>query len=121
MQKNFRPLLCIFFITLTAKALDNNEERKEFLTQYEYGKALYKNPRNIGCSKCHGENGEGSIISYIKQNGKLKPIIAPKITGLKFSKFEAALKNGKGLMPKYDLSASEMVSLYIYLNPPLEK
>lgn len=88
-----------------------------FLSPYEYGKALYKNPRGIGCIKCHGQYGEGTIISYIKQNGKLKPIIAPKITGISFDKFEAALKLGKSFMPKYNLSVSEVVSLYIFLNP----
>ena len=88
-----------------------------FLSPYEYGKALYKNPRGIGCIKCHGQYGEGTIISYIKQNGKLKPIIAPKITGISFDKFEEALKLGKGFMPKYNLSVSEIVSLYIFLNP----
>lgn len=89
----------------------------EFLTPYEYGKALYKNPRGIGCIKCHGRYGEGAIISYIKQNGQLKPIAAPKITGLTFDRFEEGLKLGKGFMPKYDLSVSEIVSLYIFLNP----
>lgn len=89
----------------------------DFLTPYEYGKALYKNPRGIGCIQCHGQYGEGSIISYIKQNGKLKPIIAPKITNITFDKFEEGLKLGKGFMPQYDLSVSEIVSLYIYLNP----
>lgn len=93
-------------------------DTKEFITQYEYGKALYENPRSIGCNKCHGNNGEGSIISHINQNGKWKPIIAPKITGTSFAKFENALKSGKGLMPKYNLNPSEMVSLYIFLNPP---
>ncbi|RDU60836.1 cytochrome c [Helicobacter sp. MIT 14-3879] len=91
--------------------------RKEFLTQYEYGKALYKKPRGIGCIECHGRNGEGSVISYIKQKNKNKPIIAPNIRGVGFIKFESALKNGKGVMPRYNLTASEMLALYIYLNP----
>lgn len=99
-------------ILLCSIAYSNN-----FLSPYEYGKALYKNPRGIGCIKCHGQYGEGTIISYIKQNGKLKPIIAPKITGISFDKFEEALKLGKSFMPKYNLSVSEVVSLYIFLNP----
>ncbi|RAX51812.1 hypothetical protein CCY99_08405 [Helicobacter sp. 16-1353] len=115
-MKQISSIFCL--IIFSFPMLNADGERKEFLTQYEYGKALYNNPRNIGCIKCHGQNGEGAIISYIKQNGKLKPIIAPKITGLKFARFEQGLKSGKGFMPRYNLTASEMVSLYIFLNPP---
>lgn len=93
-----------------------DEERREFLTQHEYGRALYANPRGIGCVKCHGKDAQGGVIAHIKQNGKLKPIIAPKITGLPFVRYENALKEGRGFMPKYDLSAQEMVSLYVFLN-----
>lgn len=96
---------------------DSPPQRIEFLTQREYGKALYSNPRGIGCIQCHGQNGNGGIIGYTKQKGKQKPILAPKITNIKFIRFENALKNGKGFMPKYNLSASEMVALYSYLNP----
>ncbi len=110
--------LLILYSLVVVSLQAQEEQRKEFLTQYEYGKALYKNPRNIGCIKCHGKNGEGSTISYIKQNGSTKPIVAPKITGTKFTEFENALKSGKGFMPKYNLSTSEIVSLYIFLNPP---
>lgn len=117
-KKSLATMFCLITFLFPEILLGDNEERKEFITQYEYGKALYNNPRSIGCIKCHGENGEGAIISHIKQNGKLKPIIAPNITNLTFARFEEGLKLGKGFMPKYNLTASEMVSLYIFLNPP---
>lgn len=108
-------ILVIFFGTLLFADTINKstDNRKEFLTQYEYGRALYNNPRGIGCNECHGNNGEGAIVSYIKS----KPIIAPKITNMDFRRFEAALRSGKGIMPKYNITARELVALYAFLNP----
>lgn len=109
----------IFMILLAfyAFAFTQDNERKDFLTQFEYGRALYKNPRGIGCIQCHGVNGDGGVISSITQNGKIKYITAPKIRGVNFIKFESALKNPKGLMPSYNLTPSELLALYIFLNP----
>ena len=28
---------------------------KDFITDIEYGKMLYKNPRGVGCNKCHAK------------------------------------------------------------------
>ncbi len=91
--------------------------RQEFLTPYEYGRALYANPRGIGCIECHGDSGEGALIGEYRQNGKLKRVFAPKIRGVKFARFESALKNPKGLMPRYNLTSSELLALYTFLNP----
>lgn len=106
----------IFLIFLAFSALFAQSERRDFITQFEYGRALYKNPRGIGCIKCHGANGEGKIISTITQGGKQKPFTAPKIRGINFIRFESALKNPKGLMPSYNLTSSELLALYTFLN-----
>lgn len=95
------------------------ENNTTFINQYEYGKELYKNPRGIGCIQCHGENGEGGVIAYVVQNGKRKEIMAPKIKGLTFVKFENALKYPKGLMPKYYLTIGEILAIYSFLNPEI--
>ncbi|MGX2983292.1 c-type cytochrome [Helicobacter sp. 23-1045] len=107
----------IFMILLAFCALFAQDGRREFITQIEYGKALYKNPRGIGCIKCHGGNAEGAVISIIYQNGKAKKITAPSIRDINFLRFESALKNPKGLMPSYNLTNSELVALYAFLNP----
>lgn len=108
-------ILAIFFSTLLFAEIKDN--RKEFLTPYEYGRALYSNPRGIGCNECHGSSGEGAVISYVRVNNKTKPITAPRITNIDFKTFDNALRSGKGIMPKYNLTAREKVSLYIFLNP----
>ena len=43
---------------------------ESFISDYEYGQMLFKNPRGIGCNKCHGENGEGSLIATKKDFNK---------------------------------------------------
>lgn len=121
LQRIFMRIFMIFLAFYAFAFAQDNErqdnERKDFLTQFEYGRALYKNPRGIGCIQCHGTNGEGGVISSITQNGKTKYITAPKIRGVNFIKFENALKNPKGLMPSYNLTPSELLALYIFLNP----
>jgi argininosuccinate synthase len=36
---------------------------ESFISNLEYGQMLYKNPRGIGCIKCHGDNGKGKLIA----------------------------------------------------------
>jgi len=38
-----------------------------FITRMEYSSLLYKNPRGIGCNKCHGLKGEGKLIAKYKE------------------------------------------------------
>jgi len=110
---------------------------EEFITNEEYGKMLYENPRGIGCIKCHNKNGKGKVIAnyYIidKDNKKIKKqIIAPKINSLTLEKFYLRVKEGKvlkngkyrkinyGVMPKYNyLTRSEIEAIYFYLKGKL--
>lgn len=92
-----------------------------FITKLEYGKMLYHNPRGISCAKCHGENGEGKIITryyIIKNNHKiLKTIKAPDITNTDFDAFREKLFHKKlSIMPKYNyLTPQEISALYLYI------
>ena len=106
----------IFIMTLAFAYAKNNTT---FINQHEYGKKLYANPRGIGCIQCHGKNGEGGVIGYIIQNGKRKEIMAPKIKGVTFTKFEDSLQYSKGLMPRYYLTLEEILAIYSFLNPEI--
>ncbi|EDM24405.1 c-type cytochrome [Caminibacter mediatlanticus] len=94
-----------------------------FITNYEYGKMLYHNPRGISCAKCHGENAKGKIIAkyYITKNNKkiLKKIIAPNISNITFEKLKKTLfpkKDILTIMPKYSyLTENEVEAIYLYL------
>lgn len=88
-----------------------------FITAEEYGKKLYENPRNIGCIKCHGKNGEGEVIIRYKNRNKEKVIIAPKINNMNLNSFKKAIGGEKGIMPKYNLTDEEIQAIYLYITP----
>ncbi|MDQ7068558.1 MAG: hypothetical protein Q9M40_11590 [Sulfurimonas sp.] len=46
-----------------------------FISPTEYAAQLYKNPRGIGCHKCHGENGEGKLIANYKHKRKTQEVL----------------------------------------------
>lgn len=108
-------LLPLLFITLYAK-------KPNFITDVEYGKMLYQNPRGIGCNKCHGENGEGKLIAEYEDLNKTtsryetKYLRAPAINRLKLREFGDAIINSKGVMPSYFLTKEEIITLYKYVN-----
>jgi len=88
---------------------------ESFITQQEYGKMLYENPRGIGCNKCHGKKGQGQLLeSYIHKKTQ-KNLIIPPINNLKYKKFEKRMYKKSGIMPKYFLTKEEIQSLFIYL------
>jgi len=56
----------------------------------EYASSLYKNPRGIGCQKCHGLKGEGKLIAKYIDTKRVKK--GDKIITLKIQKeFRAPL------------------------------
>lgn len=88
---------------------------ESFITQFEYGKMLYSNPRGIGCVHCHGKDGEGSIIAQYKHKGKLKSLIAPPINELEYERFSSLALRDKKVMPRYHLEDSELQAIHLYL------
>ncbi|EAT99464.2 hypothetical protein [Campylobacter curvus] len=109
-----RLLFCIFALYSLAQSAD-------FITKMEYARMLYLNPRGIGCDKCHGINGAGSVISkfkhFDKKTNKLvdDELRAPRINDLDFERFAAALNSPKGVMPSYFLTTEESKILYEYV------
>jgi hypothetical protein len=99
------------------------DDTNSFITEQEYGKMLYNNPRGIGCNLCHGNNGQGKVITTYKDKKKddnyIKTYIisAPKINNLDFNYFINYINNikSKSIMPKYFLTNDELRSIYIYL------
>ena len=114
-------VIFIFFTFLYAK----NEDW--FITNYEYGKMLYNNPRGISCAKCHGKRGEGKIItSFINSKNQKVIIKTSPFKDLTFKKLKSALYKEKrffkkklkffNIMPKYDyLTDNEIKAILLYL------
>ncbi len=87
-----------------------------FLNRYEYGRALYDNPRGISCKNCHGINGEEKTILRYTKRKQEKKIATKDIKKLSFKEFSKKLNsNSKSIMPKYYLSDDELFSIYYYL------
>ena len=83
---------------------------------------LYSNPRGIGCNKCHGEKGEGAIISkYLSRGGKEATLSAPPLTNVSKERFFQALTSQHKVMPTYFLTWQEIDSLYYYVSSEVKK
>ena len=92
-----------------------------FITPAEYASQLYKNPRGIGCNKCHGESGEGRLIATYKHKGKKRFFRGPKISRMHYSEFYRALNSRKRAMPRYFLTDREIQALYLHLHQDKNK
>lgn len=88
-----------------------------FITEYEYGKMLYNNPRGIGCDKCHGERGQGVIIANYYDGKKKKTLETKAIWAVSLKELTRALRvQDHRVMPKYYLTNGEINALYFYLS-----
>ena len=104
--------------------LFSEEEDNLFITKFEYGAMLYKNPRGIGCNKCH-ESGNKTIQlaqyqKLNKKNNKLEniSIVVPPINIVTFKKFKKKLtadNRDSLIMPTYFLTQDELKSIYFYI------
>lgn len=89
---------------------------EDFITQTEYAKMLYSNPRGIGCDNCHGVKGEGGVLADFTQKGKKKSLEAPPINSLSLKDFRRGVLNPGPVMPSYFLTDEEIESLYYYVH-----
>jgi len=88
----------------------------DFITDDEYAQMLYKNPRGIGCDKCHGSHGEGMVLSsYKDKSGEVVNITAPRIDNIPMKQFSSSFERKSKLMPVYFLTSDEKAYLYYYL------
>jgi len=107
----FISVLSIIIITLS------QSKDLSFITDYEYGRELYKNPRGIGCNECHGEKAEGMIIARYKHKNKDKILFTEPLNVANYDSFVKSFQKTEKskVMPKYFLTDSELRSIYKYL------
>jgi len=125
-------LIRLSFVFLFTVLFAKNDEW--FITNLEYGKMLYNNPRGISCAKCHGNKGEGkTVTSFINSRGKKIIIKTSPFKNLTFEKLKKALFHDYNIkkiikkhpnsplkyiiiMPKYDyLTDNEIKTILLYL------
>ncbi|NPA60817.1 MAG: cytochrome c [Epsilonproteobacteria bacterium] len=102
-------------------------KNESFLSDIEYGKMLYNNPRGIPCSKCHGEEGRGGhkIAKYYDKFSNPKILKGDSILDYSFDELKASVENRfidknnirrrHRVMPKYYLTDREINAIYLYL------
>lgn len=88
----------------------------DFISKYEYGEALYHDPRGISCAKCHGPDGGGGLIATTSDKTLKRRFTAPNIKNISRERIRFALGRGRSVMPIYRLTDEEVEALYIYLN-----
>ena len=131
-------MIRLLLIFTTTYLFGQNNFDKDFITQFEYGKMLYNNPRGISCAKCHGKDAKGKIIAnfqYTKEKKKFPcSLKSNDITNISYEKFLAKLdpklnKKKESIqkdqickkltygnsMPTYFLTQEELKSIYFYL------
>ena len=102
------------------------ETQESFLSSVEYGRMLYKNPRGISCSQCHGKEGTGGqkIAKYYDKKRNPKLLRGVDITSYSLKDLKASLKNQyrennkrkrHKIMPMYYLTNEEVQAIFDYL------
>jgi len=95
------------------------DERESFMSEYEYGEMLYKNPRGISCVACHGDAGEGkTIVEYHDRDGK-HTLHGSDIRKSNLATMIKALNGYHDVMPRYYLTNDEIEAIYKYLRQKL--
>ena len=130
-----RPLHSIYLIFISSifllanNNLNNATDEKtdeSFLSLLEYGTMLYKNPRGISCTKCHGLTGKGGkkIAKYYDKHQNIKLLKSSNITNYSLEDLTASLKNeyrknGRRqrhrIMPMYYMTDQEILAIFTYL------
>ena len=116
----------------TNLSVENNATDESFLSLLEYGEMLYKNPRGIACTKCHGLTGQGGkkIAKYYDKHQNIKLLRSSNITLYSLKELTASLKNqyrkeGRRqrhkIMPMYYMTQEEILAIFTYLKSNREK
>lgn len=61
-------------LVLFGWCLSLSAKEADFISDLEYGMALYKNPRGVACAKCHGIKGEKQEITFYYEKGEKNPL-----------------------------------------------
>lgn len=126
-------LILLSLFTLSSHASNSIEEEnltvetsESFLSSVEYGRLLYKNPRGISCSQCHGKTGKGGqkIAKYYDKKKNPKLLKGVNITTYSLDELRASLSNQyrenhkrkyHKIMPMYYLTEKEIQAIFDYL------
>ena len=77
---------------------------------------LYHDPRGASCAQCHGETGAGETITeYTDRQGHYITLNGPDIRHATFKQIRKSVHDGRGVMPRYFLTDTEIRTIHAYL------
>jgi len=89
---------------------------EDFITDFEYGQMLYRDPRGASCAACHGETGSGALIGeYTDKRGRIVRLNGPDIRNASLQKIRESVHKNAGVMPRYFLTEEEIQTIHAYL------
>jgi len=89
---------------------------EDFITDFEYGQMLYRDPRGASCAACHGETGSGKLIGeYPDKTGHMVTLYGPDIRHATLKQIRDSVHKGVGVMPRYFLTEKEVKTIHAYL------
>ena len=89
---------------------------EDFITDFEYGQMLYRDPRGASCAACHGETGAGELIGeYRDKLGRTVRLSGPDIRYASLDKIRESVHKSTGVMPRYFLTEEEIQTIHAYL------
>jgi len=104
------------FLVIVVFLMVSYAHAEDFITEFEYGQMLYHDPHGASCAECHGEVGEGAVISsYIDKEGNKIELTGPDIRQATLKQITQSLKDGAGVMPRYFLADKEIRTLHAYI------
>jgi cytochrome c5 len=84
----------------------------------ELGRKIYAEK----CQFCHGIKGDGNSPAAVTFNPKPQDFNSPKFWQMNDDKkIEAVIKQGRGMMPAFDMNADEIKAVIGYLSKRFEK
>ncbi len=89
---------------------------EDFITDFEYGQMLYRDPHGASCAACHGETGAGRLIGdYVDTDGHTITLRGSDIRHATLTQIRHSVQSGRGVMPRYFLTEQEIGMLHAYL------
>jgi mono/diheme cytochrome c family protein len=89
---------------------------EDFITKFEYGQMLYRDPHGASCAACHGETGAGKLVAeYTNKEGARVILQGPDIRHATIEQIRHSITRSRGIMPRYFLTDKEISTIYAYL------
>jgi len=114
-------MIRLIFLLMLAPFASAVSADEDFISHDEYGQMLYKFPRGVSCTECHGETGKGKVIAEFEDIHGKAQIVGPNIQSKTLDEMIQALNSYHEIMPRYYLTNEEIKAIYDFLKEKTKK